>query len=168
MINQQMIDYFLNSKSSVGQLDTIQVSHPLFSQTYFLVRNHLKGFSGKLENGGTVFFQYVPMQISLGAVKDNLDQTIDITLGDLGDTITQELKKLRKVKTKLEKPKFIYRTYRSDDFSRPLYGPINLTIADFQLLSSGCSFQAKADSLNVVKTGEIYDLERFPMLRGVI
>lgn len=168
MATQAQINYFLNSKSNVGQLDCIELSHPSFDRTYYLVKNHLKGFNATLENGNTVFFEYVPMQVSLGTVKDNLDQTIDITLGDLGEIVAKELRKLRRIKGKLEKPKFVYRTYRSDDFSRPLYGPIKLSVVDFQLMKTGCSFQAKADSLNVVKTGELYDLRRFPMLKGVV
>lgn len=168
MISDAQVEYFLNTKSTVGQLDTIQISHPSFEKDFFLVKNHLKGFSAKLENGVDVDFQYVPMQVSLGTVKDNLDQTIDITLGDLGDIVAKELKKIRQSKNNKVKPKFIYRTYRSDDFTRPLYGPVKLSIVDFQLMDTGCSFQAKADSLNVVKTGEIYDLRRFPMLKGVI
>lgn len=168
MINQDYVDYFLNSKSNIGQLDTIEISHPSFERTYYLVKNHLKGFDAVLENGSTVFFEYCPMQVGLGTVKDDLDQTIDVTLGDVGEIVGRELKKIRNNRDTTIKPTFIYRTYRSDDHNRIMYGPITLSIADFQILPSGCSFQAKADSLNVVKTGEIYDLDRFPMLRGVV
>lgn len=167
-MDQAKVDYFLKSPSKVGQLDTIELSHPSFSKTYFMVRNHLKGFTARLENGVNTFFEYVPMQIGKGSVKDDLDQTIDITIGDVGDIITLEIEKIELSQSYDIKPTLIYRTYRSDDFTRPLFGPVQLQVTDLQLTEEGCSFQAKAESLNVVKTGELYDLDRFKPLRGVI
>lgn len=167
MINQRYIDYFLKARSDVGQLDTIQLSHPNFTKDYYLVRNHLKGFTATLEDGVTLkFFEYVPMQIGKGSVKDDLDQTIDITLGDVREILSMELQNVKANNGFSIKPTLVYRTYRTDDLSRPLFGPVILEVADFQFTKKGASFQAKAPSLNVVKTGELYTLERFKMLRG--
>lgn len=167
-MDQKYIDYFLKTDSNVGQLDTLEISHPSFTQTYFLVRNHLKGFTATLEDGRTVNFQYVPMQIGKSSVKDDLDQTIDITLGDVGELIGSEIDNVERDNTYSIKPVVTYRTFQSNILNKPLFGPFKLKVTDFQFTKSGCSFQAKADSLNVVKTGELYDLVRFPMLRGVV
>ena len=67
-----------------------------------------------------------------------------------------------------EKPRVVYRTYRSDDLTRPLFGPIVLEVDSFAFNREGSTFTAKAPSLNINKTGELYRLERFPMLRGFL
>lgn len=65
-------------------------------------------------------------------------------------------------------PRLRYRAYRSDDLSRPIYGPINLDIDAITMKRDGSNFTAKAPSLNYARTGEVYDLDRFPGLRGFL
>jgi hypothetical protein len=89
-------------------------------------------------------------------------------MGDLGEIIPMELDLVEQADGFLTKPTLKYRNFRSDDLENVLYGPVTLEIKTFSFNREGCLFEAKAPSLNVSKTGEIYSLDRFPMLRGML
>lgn len=161
-------EFFLNSKSSVVQLELLEISHPNFSKIYRLVRNATNGINVRLEDNLFYDFVYCPLKISLANEKDDLDQIIKIQLGDLGEIIPNEMDLVYAADGFLNKPVLKYRTFRSDDLLNVLYGPIILEIKTFSFNKEGCLFEAKAPSLNINKTGEIYSLDRFPMLRGML
>lgn len=161
-------EFFLNSKSSVVQLETLEISHPNFTKTYRIVRNAVEGVTVALENGSLATFDYYPLRIENAGVRDDLDQSIKINLGDLGEVLPKELDEVSSNDGFGIKPIVIYRTYRSDDLTRPLFGPVTLEVSTFAFNREGSTFEAKAPSLNINKTGEIYSLDRFPMLRGFL
>lgn len=161
-------EFFLNSKSSVVQLELLEISHPNFTQTYRIVRNSVEGLTVVLETGETAFFSYYPLQIEIGSTRDNMDQMININLGDLGEILPKEFDEIRNANGFGVKPTVKYRTYRSDDLTEPMLGPVFLEVESFAFNSEGASFEAKAPSLNVVRTGELYKFDRFPMLRGFL
>lgn len=161
-------EFFLKSKSSVVQLETLEISHPNFTKTYRIVRNAVEGVTVALENGISAKFDYYPLQIENAGVRDDLDQSIKINLGDLGEVLPKELDEVSSKNGFGTKPIVIYRTYRSDDLSRPLFGPVTLEVSTFAFNREGSTFEAKAPSLNINKTGEVYSLNRFPMLRGFL
>ena len=160
--------FFLNSKASVVQLELLEVSHADFSKTYRIVRNAVDGVTVTLETGSTATFEYYPLKIEASTTLDDLDYSIKVHLGDLGEVIPAEIDRLQDAGSMLVKPTVVYRAYRSDDLSTPLVGPIQLEIASISLTKEGSSFEAKAPSLSLSKTGEVYSLERFPMLRGLL
>ena len=97
-----------------------------------------------------------------------MDQIIKLDFGDLGETIPNELDLVEANDGFGVKPIVKYRTFRSDDLDNVLYGPLVLEIKTFAFNKQGASFEAKAPSLNINKTGEIYSLDRFPMLKGFL
>lgn len=159
--------FFLNSKSNIVQLELLEISHPSFSKAYRLVRNSVQGVTVNID-GAQQTFMYYPLSIKGGAMKDDLDQGITISFGDLGEVIPMEIDRVRAANTFNIKPKLRYWTFRSDDLESPMYGPIVLEVSEFSNTQDGAVFEAKAPSINVNKTGEIYDLTRFPMLRGFL
>jgi hypothetical protein len=161
-------DYFLRSSSSIVQLELIEISHPSFSKVYRVVRNAVAGVTVTLETNEVFFFEYFPLQISMGSTRDDLDQSITINLGDLGEILPKELDAVKSANTFSTKPVVTYRTYRSDDLTAPMLGPVLLEVDNLAFNKEGVSFEAKAPSLNVSKTGEVYKLDRFPMLRGFL
>lgn len=161
-------EFFLNSKSSVVQLELMEISHPNFTKVYRIVRNAVKGITVTLETGASVSFDYYPMRIENNGSRDDLDQSFTITLGDLGEVLPKELDSVASAQGYGVNPVVTYRTYRSDDLTRPLFGPVLLEVESFAFNREGSTFTAKAPSLNVNKTGELYKLERFPMLRGFL
>lgn len=161
-------EFFLKSKSSVVQLETLEISHPDFTKVYRIVRNAVEGVTVTLETSQSATFDYYPLQIENAGIRDDLDQAIKINLGDLGDVLPKELDEVSSNNGFGTKPIVVYRTYRSDDLSRPLFGPVTLEVSSFAFNREGSTFEAKAPSLNSNKTGETYKLDRFKMLRGFL
>lgn len=161
-------EYFLNSKSSVAQLECMEISHSSFSQTYYLVRNAANGIHVTHEDASEHDYIYVPMRFKLQTVRTDLDHILSVEMGDLGQIVPQELDLVAADENFLELPQVIYRVYKSDDLENVLYGPSFLELKSFNLNREGCAFEAKAPSLNANKTGERYSLPRFPMLKGLL
>lgn len=161
-------EFFLNSKSSIVQLELVEVSHPYFTQTYRKVRNSLQPVTVTLETGSTATFDYYPLKITSMGARTDLESGFRIDLGDLGEILPKELDAVAINDAFEVKPTVIYRAYRSDDLSAPIFGPIKLEATTFSFNNDGASFEAKAPALNNNRTGEIYSFERFPMLRGFL
>lgn len=161
--------YFLNSRSSVVQLETLEITHPNFTKDYRIVRNATAGISVTLETGNNLFFEYFPVKIVPHHARDDLDHSISVTFGDLGEVLPVEMDAVMNAPGGLQiKPTVKYRVYRSDDLAAPLYGPLRLEVEAFTFDKEGATFEAKAPSLNYVRTGEVYSLPRFPALRGFL
>lgn len=162
-------EYFLNSKTSVVQLDTVCIIHPSFSKTYRIVRNAVRGLTAKLETGANVDFEYYPIKIVPNHARDDLDHSITLTFGDLGEILPLELDRVMNTPGGMDiKPTVEYRVYRSDDLASPLYGPLLLEVSAFTFDKYGSTFEARAPSININRTGEAYSLTRFPGLRGFL
>lgn len=162
-------EYFLNSRTTVVQLELIEISHPNFSQVYRIVRNAPNGVTVDLaldELG--VEFTYLPCAIeSLGA-RDDLDAAIRVDLGDLGEIIPDEMDLIAAAGGNMVKPALRYWVFRSDQLDAPIYGPLHLEIPSISFAEVGASFEARAPVLNATKTGERQTLERFPTQRGFL
>ena len=161
-------EFFFGARGSISELELVQLSHPSFSRTYYLVRNHPLngGLTVTLEDGTQQFFEYYPMRITNTDSATNLDQTMSITFGDLGAIIPQEVDRIRIADTFLIYPVVVYRTYRSDDLSRPLFGPIRFQVRTSPRQKVGCTLNIAAPRLNQSATGERYSMTRFAGLRA--
>jgi hypothetical protein len=164
----QYSEFFLNSSSSVIQLECLEISHPDFTKTYRIVRNATKGITVKYEDGNLYPHEYYPLSIVSMGNRGDLDQGFRITLGDLGDVLPAELDSVTSADGFDTKPTVSYRSFRSDDLETVLFGPLFLEVTTFSFTREGSSFEAKAPSLNINRTGEIYTLDRFPGLRGFL
>lgn len=158
-----LTEYFLNRTSDVGRYECLTISHPSFSKVYNIVRNARLGIEAE-----GVEYTYYPLEITSIGARPNLDSGFKINLGDLGEIVPVELDLVAADDAFSVKPTVAWRMYRSDDLTQPLQGPVTLEIKDFAFKREGCSFEAKAPSLNNNRTGELYSLARFPMLRGLM
>jgi len=166
-------EYFLKSKRNVVKLETLEIRHPNFSQVYRFVRNSSVPISVTLETGESgVIFTYLPIKIIRRGIKDDLDLELEVSLGDVGESIAKEIKNVRDA-TAIDPdegfaiyPTCIHREYRSDVLTAPLSSPITLQIENFTYAHEGSTFVAISRRLNNGKTGEIYAADRFPMLKG--
>lgn len=161
-------EFFLGSKSSIVQLDLLEISHSDFTQTYYVVRNATQGVTVTHEDDTEHTYEYYPLSVHGTADREDLDFGIEVTLGDLGEVIPNEIDAITSANGFTEKPVVRYRTYRSDLLTEPLYGPVKLEIKEFAFNREGSKFAAKAPSLNINQTGETYTINRFPMLRGML
>ncbi len=168
-MDAKYIDFFLNTSGEVVQLEMFVISHPNFSRDFAICRNCREdGITVKHENGDWVDYEYLPVKIDPKGAADDLDQSLAVTIGDLGEIIPKELSRVRAAGGLLIKPTLTYRTYRSDDLDSPMLGPFIFEMGDLSFNAEGVGFTARAPSLNITKTGEIYDLERFPTLRAFV
>jgi hypothetical protein len=161
-------EFFLNSKASVVELELLQIAHSSFTQTWQIVRNAVEGVTVLHEDEEEYEYTYYPMRLSASDNKDDLDYSLKVEFGDLGEIIPLEIDAIRNDDNFVELPVVTYRVYRSDDLDAPMYGPIVLEVQTFHFTSTGAMFEAKAPSLNLARTGEAYTLPRFPMLRGLL
>lgn len=169
MIDEKFVKFFLNSGSEVVQLEMFTIEHESFSRTFYLCMNCLPtGITVKHEDGKRYNYEYLPLNIETDETSDDLDQSLSISIGDLGEVLPNELDNVYASNTQNIKPRLVYRSYRSDDLEAPMVGPMVFEMSDLSFNSEGVTFKASAPSLNLTKTGEMYDLERFPMLRAFI
>lgn len=160
--------FFLNSASSIVPLETMVISHPSFSKTYYIVRNAINGITATLEDATTHTFTYYPLSIKRNGATDDLDQKLEIQLGDLGQVVPAEIDNCVSAGTQGTKPTLIYRSFRSDDLTAPMDGPYTYEIASIGTKGANAAFTAQAPRLNNNRTGEIYTVARFPMLVGFL
>lgn len=161
-------DFLLNSASDIVKLETIEIDHPSFLTPYFVVRNNTQGFTAKIENGESIFFEYIPMRITENSAQGDLDYALQIQFGDLGERLPFDFDRIFRDANFFIEPTLIYRSYRSDNLEQPMQGPIELKIKTFNFDQLGALFEARADRGNSQKTGELYTLDRFPMMRAFL
>lgn len=162
-------NFFLGSSSTVVQLELLEFSHASFSKTYRIVRNAIDGITVTLEDLSSQTFEYYPLRITMGDSKDDLDQEIKVEFGDLGQVLPQELDLVAGGASGFSvKPTMKYRTYRSDILTAPLFGPLTLEVQKFSFNRTGAILEARAPTLNLNRTGELYTLNRFSSLRGCL
>lgn len=160
--------YFLGAPRNVAELELLELSHPSFSQTYRMVRNKTSGVVVNHENGGGTFqYNYLPCKIDRKGSSDDLDSSLDISIGDLGEIVAAEADNVRIANTFAIKPTLKFRVYRSDNLTAPIYGPFQYECVSFAVNYEATTFSATARKLNVTGTGSRYTLIRFPMLRAV-
>jgi hypothetical protein len=166
-------EFFLNCPARVVQLELIEISHPNFSQDYRVVRNKVGGAKAwVVPIGGSpaaeMQFDYYPLRITSKGDRNDLDYGLQIDLGDLGDIVSGEVDNVAAADGFGTKPKMRYWTFRSDDMTSPLFGPVSLEIPALPMTNMGTSFEAAAPALNSNRTGEMYLISRFPTLKGTL
>lgn len=112
-------------------------------------------------------YDYYPARVLPMASTDDLVQALAITLGDVGDVIATEIENVWDANGMNTRPTLTYRAFRSDDLGAPIEGSERvLEIVSVTTGKDGCTFEGRAPELNASRTGELYTIERFPMLRG--
>ena len=160
-------EFFLGSPPSLYQYDCVEITHPNFTQTYRLVRNRSLGLTVTHEGpAGPFDYEYYPMQIKPVGSGADLNQSLNVTLGDLGNIIQKEIAALTAANKMNIRPVVKFRTYRSDDLTQPMFGPLILEISNVTCSEEGNSFEAHAPRINHVRTGTLYTKEQFPMIAG--
>ena len=162
-MNPEYIAFYLNTLSNVVKLDLLEFAHPSFAETHYVVRNAIAGVTVTHEDNTVHDYTYYPVSMNATGTSDNLDQSLKVSFGDLGTTIPGEIDAVRAADTMQTKPTLQYREYRSDTMSL-INGPTTFQIDNIAFNSDGATVDAVAPRVNLVGTGERYDLVRFPTL----
>ena len=132
------VSFFLNASSDVAELETLEISHPSFTKTYYIVRNATNGLTATIETSAVIDFQFYPLEITPSKSSNDLDQSITVNIGDVGQVLPTELDAVATADTFKIKPTVKYRLFRSDDLSGPMLGPIILQVESFSFARQGC------------------------------
>lgn len=162
-------DYYLKGDPEEVRLALIEVTHPSFLYAYRYVQNHAYGVSVKHEDGAWYEYAYSPITVKKSKADDDLDQSITIGVGDLGQYLPEDIDRLRDCSQYAHiKPKLNYREYLLSNLEKPALSVLGLEVSDWQPSKEGSVFVCKAKELNLTRTGLTYSLDKFPLLRGFL
>jgi len=166
-------DLHLDSAPSIAALETIEVSHSLWPTPIRIVTNHADGIDAMLETGDVVHFEFAPLLINKGKTSDDLDQSLNITLGDLGEVVPPLIKQIRSSDSD-EHPQVIYRQYAYDvatmSFAKdkPIDIIKGLFVEQMSRDHQATTFDAKTPDKNTVATGRPYTPDKYPDLKALL
>jgi hypothetical protein len=162
-------EFFFGSSPAVVRLQLLEISHPDFSTTYRVVRNAVGGVSVTHEGpAGPFAYAHYPLKINVVGSGNGLEQSLEVVFGDLGQVLPTEIAAVMQANTMQTKPILKYREYRSDDLTAPLSAVQTFQVTTVAFTKTGAAISAKPPSFNRTRTGELYTIEKFPMLRGFI
>ncbi len=164
MTTQEKLRILLTTYPSQDYIiDTLEISHPEFSQSYYFTRE-AGGLTATTEAGQTVTFQGVNYEYDLYSSKSDLDKNFSFTLADLENKLDDELDRIGLNND--EKIRVIYRDFNASDLSAP--GDVfRLEAVNVSQEKGTFTIVAGAPQLNWSKTGIIYDYDTFPTLRAL-
>ena len=160
--------YFLQGNPDDVLIQLVEVSHPSFSKAYRYVKNAVDGVMVRHEDGSEHWYEYSPLSIRKSKSSDDLDQSLDIGVGDLGLEFPLDIDRLRRGSEYDVKPKLNYRECLMSDLTKPMLSILDLEVTDYRPKKTGALFTCKAKQLNLSKSGETYTLDKFPSLRGFL
>lgn len=162
-------EYYLKGDPEEVRLALIEVTHPSFLHAYRYVQNHAYGVSVKHEDGAWYEYAYSPITVKKSKADDDLDQSITIGVGDLGEHLPDDIDRLRASDQHANiKPTLNYREYLLSNLEKPVLSVLGLEVSDWQPSKEGSVFVCKAKELNLTRTGLTYNLDKFPLLRGFL
>ena len=166
-------DFHLDSAPSIALLETIEATHSTWPEPMRIVTNHENGFHARNELGQFIHYHFAPLIVNKGSVSDDLDQSLNITLGDLGEILPPLIKKIREAESD-EMPTITYRAYAFDAASMSLVKetPIDiikgLPVQTMSRDHQGTTFEARTNSKNAVVTGRLFTPNDYQDLRGLL
>ena len=166
-VEQAYINFFSNAGRDEIMVQTIELSHPNFSQTYALQNVSYSPITVTTESGSLVC-QPCPMDIKRLNSSADLEQNLSVTIGDVGTIISEEILRVMKADGNLTKPTCKYRAYSSKDLATIVLGTFVLEVQDITPTEEGSVLNIAPTNLNAAGTGELYDDTEIPMLKGFI
>lgn len=166
-VEQAYINFFSNAGRDEIMVQTIELSHPNFSQTYALQNVSYSPITVTTESGSLIC-QPCPMDIKRLNSSADLEQNLSVTIGDVGTIISEEILRVMKADGNLTKPVCKYRAYSSKDLTTIVLGTFLLEVQDITPTEEGSVLNIAPTNLNAAGTGELYDDTEIPMLKGFI
>ena len=152
--------FFLNNHGGAVVLECLEITHHSFNEPARFVKNDTDGVIAEGQS-----YEYQPMSIKRNNVSNDLEQQLSITLADMEDHFFKQVINTMDSNTR---PSVVFKLFSDQDLVTPLMTMQKLEIASLSKDSAGlATFDAQAPELNSVKTGRIYTLEDFPLLRGI-
>lgn len=151
-------DFYLRATSGIAIFSAIELIHPDFTLRF----QNWDDEQAIVLDG--LIYQYGQFNIGFSNVSTDLEQQITVNFFEQVDI----LKTAFKSASHLQPVEFNWLRFRSDDYDTPLDARYGLYIKQPSYNTTGLSFIASAEGLNDVSTGEIYTLELYPLLKGMV
>lgn len=168
MANIKEMEYWLRGRHNEVRLECIEITHPSFTKHYRFVRNHADGVRVKHENGLWYDYEFLPLTIKPAKSADDLQQSFTIGIGDVGEIMPNEIRRLRNGTHANVRPTLNHRVYLTSDLTTPMKSIRGLEITDNQTQKQGAVFACQARELNKNSTGVVFTIDLVPSLRGFL
>lgn len=147
-------------------VDTIEISHPLLSKTYYLVAD-IFDLVANLENESTATtFEASNINVGMAANNADMDQSATITIADPENRLDSELDNIPYDNTEL--PSVVYRAYLLSDLSYPANGPIKFETQDISQSKGLFTVTVSAPKVNSTGSGLVLTPSLCPLIRGIL
>ena len=164
MANQ--ISFFLTNTRNLYWIDTIEMDHPDFVEPFYFQNEYIdEDIVATNEDLQQATYSYQLFDVKRNNVVADLDQGVGVTFADYKDV----LKTAVNAASSSSPITLRYRVFRSDDLTSPMDFIQVLKVVSVNCDAEGfVTFQAGAEQLNNVKTGDTYTLNKYPLLKGTI
>lgn len=154
-VTSEMLALLDQSSGAVGLLECVEISHPNWTETLRYVVNSSEPIT--LTHEDSLTFEYKPTVISVerSADVDTLDQTLKLSVGDLGKQIPDLIDLVVK-DDEIIQPIVNYRAYIMGNYAAPCFIAKGLLIDSVARDYKGSTIEANAAGLNDSGNGEIY------------
>jgi hypothetical protein len=159
-------EYMMTAPPVDVLLETLELSHPSWSQEYLLIRNDCLGRTLVTEEGPKDFI-FLPINLKRSADKGDLDKSVTVDLGDLGELIPREIERMEADDSLGVSPRLVYRGFSSVSGDM-VYGPLILEVKVGALGQSGARLEAGPKSVNTSRTGLSFTVETIPPIRAFL
>lgn len=165
-IEERLREYLASAPQTRYALEVVSISHSALTRTYNLWGEALDGEVTD-EDGNVLEVQSTNFNVVPAGSEANLDQMFRITI----DTTDQE-NVLRKELDRIplstnERIVVVYRVYMSDYLTEP-QAVQYLQAEGIAFTRGAATISAGSPRLNILRTGALYTMSRFPMLRGFL
>lgn len=145
------------------QYEVVIISHSKFSKTYYLVIDNLP-LTANLQDGTLVTFEPASISSTNAQNTNDLDQLASFTIADVNNELDAELDRIPLGDP--EVPTVTYGIYHSDYLDEPVEWVV-YDVKNVPQEKGVFTINTGVPDLNRDQTGEVFDLDRFPMLRGL-
>lgn len=162
--------FTVGAPESQREYRTIEVSHPQLDQTSRFVVNHVDvdltlESTAPRNAGETVTFRGVTMSITEPAERQDSEQVLGITFGNVDGTIHDIIDQITGSGF-FQQIEIIYRKYYSGDLTVPAVSPLRLFASNVGFNGpTDVSFTAEDVDLSQKRSGLNYIIEQFPGLK---
>lgn len=155
--------FLASAPQTIHQIQTLEISHSAMTQVWHLWREPYAGTT--TVDGVVKVMRSCNMEIKLAGSEGHLDQkfTIAIDTVDRENTLRRELDLIPMATA--EKIVIMFREFLSDDLTAP-QATARLQAESISYAKGAANIAAVSPRLNMLRTGEIYDMRSVPMLRG--
>jgi len=144
----------------------------------YCATDYYGGFVKNDSYGISRAYKFVPVQFQIPSVSSDMVSEVSFTVSDLNkdgtalgtnkaisdliDLVAED--ELRPITIAV----YAYISYVDGTFSEVAEGPYELEVTDITFGEEGCTFTAKSPDAIYASCGEVYTVERFPMLRQYV